>query len=165
MMKITVREIAFYGILSALAVFAGYIETLFAIPSPVAGVKIGIGNIVVLYALCIRGKKCAVIVCIVKVLACALLFGNIMTMLYSASGAFLSLAAMITAVRFTRAGIVGISMLGGVFHNVGQVMCACAFLGAVTMIYLPFLAAVGGVCGALTGAAAAVIVRRTEGHL
>ena len=149
-------EVATYGILASLALIFGYIEALFPLPVPVPGVKLGLGNIVVLYALVALGPRSAVAVMLVKVVASALLFGNASLFVYSAAGAALSLALMAASSHIRGMSLMGISMVGGVGHVLGQLVVVAAVLSpAIALTYLPVLV----VSGLATGAVVAVLCR------
>ena len=105
------------------AVLLGYIESLFPPIVPVAGVKLGLSNIVVVLLLYTEGKK-AVAVTLLKVSLCALLFGNPTSFIYSLSGGVASLLIMMAAKKTNAFSLLGVSSLGGIFHNAAQLLCA-----------------------------------------
>ena len=152
------REISIVAILSAVAVMLGYFESM--IPTPVAGVKLGIGNVSVLVALYALGTGCGLIVCVIKVLLCGLLFGNFSAMLFSICGAALSLAVMIICKRIKCFSVIGVSALGALAHNFGQLGCAYFAVGKGALVYMPVLCASAAVAGALTGVVAHIILKR-----
>lgn len=154
------------ALISSLAVLLGYIEQLFAFPAPVAGIKLGLGNIAVLIALFTVGGGGALAVSGIKVALCALLFGGGASFLYSLGGAALSLAVMWLLKKTSVFGIVGVSAAGGIFHNAGQLICAAWLLGNPGVFYyMPALALTGAVAGALTGVPAGITVKYLSGKL
>lgn len=155
-------EVATYGLLAAVALIFGYVEALFPLPLPVPGIKLGLGNIVVLFALAGFGWRAGLAIALVKVVVSALLFGNPMVLMYSAGGAALSFAAMWVALHWSRLSIVGVSMVGGVFHMVGQLaVVAFTFSPYVALVYLPVLMISGLVTGLLTGYVCRLVIRTT----
>ena len=160
--RMSALEVATYGLLAAVALIFGYVEALFPLPLPVPGIKLGLGNIVVLFTLAGFGWRAGLAIAVVKVVVSALLFGNPMVLMYSAGGAALSFAAMWVALHWSRLSIVGVSMVGGVFHMVGQLaVVACTFSPYVALVYLPVLMISGLVTGLLTGYVCRLVIRTT----
>lgn len=155
---------AAFGVLGALALVLGYLESLFPLPVPVPGIKLGLGNIVVLYALVALGPGPAAYLALVKVSASALLFGTPSTLMFSAAGAALSWAVMALALRLRGLSVLGVSMLGGVAHMLGQLaMVAVVFTADVALFYLPVLVVAGMVSGAAVGVLCRMVMRATRG--
>ena len=160
--RMSALEVATYGLLAAVALIFGYVEALFPLPLPVPGIKLGLGNIVVLFTLAGFGWRAGLAITLVKVVVSALLFGNPMVLMYSAGGAALSFAAMWVALHWSRLSIVGVSMVGGVFHMVGQLaVVAFTFSPYVALVYLPVLMISGLVTGLLTGYVCRLVIRTT----
>ena len=160
--RMSALEVATYGLLAAVALIFGYVEALFPLPLPVPGIKLGLGNIVVLFTLAGFGWRAGLAIALVKVVVSALLFGNPMVLMYSAGGAALSFAAMWAALHWSRLSIVGVSMVGGVFHMVGQLaVVAFTFSPYVALVYLPVLMISGLVTGLLTGYVCRLVIRTT----
>lgn len=108
-------------LLIALAFIFSYIESVLVIPVPVPGIKLGLANVVVVVALYQMGNLSAVFVSVIRVLLTGLTFGNPNMMLYSLAGCSLSLLVMILLKKTGRIGILGVSLAGGVMHNLGQI--------------------------------------------
>ena len=160
--RMSALEVATYGLLAAVALIFGYVEALFPLSLPVPGIKLGLGNIVVLFTLAGFGWRAGLAIALVKVVVSALLFGNPMVLMYSAGGAALSFAAMWVALHWSRLSIVGVSMVGGVFHMVGQLaVVAFTFSPYVALVYLPVLMISGLVTGLLTGYVCRLVIRTT----
>ena len=160
--RMSALEVATYGLLAAVALIFGYVEALFPLPLPVPGIKLGLGNIVVLFTLAGFGWRAGLAIALVKVVVSVLLFGNPMVLMYSAGGAALSFAAMWVALHWSRLSIVGVSMVGGVFHMVGQLaVVAFTFSPYVALVYLPVLMISGLVTGLLTGYVCRLVIRTT----
>lgn len=147
------RRAALYGALAALALVAGYVEMLIPLPVAAPGVKLGLGNVVVLFALERLGTKPAFALMLVKVGLSSLLFGNPQVFVFSISGGLLSWAIMAIAVRSGQFSPMGTSVLGGISHNAGQlIMVALVLTYQVALASAPVLALSGIVCGLVVGA-------------
>lgn len=137
------RKIAYGGIFAALALLMGYVEAMIPLPLP-AGVKLGLSNVVVVLCLYTLGGRAAFGISLVRVLLAALLFKGFLSFWYSCAGALLSFAVMVLAKRSGHFSIRGVSMLGGVSHNVGQMVVAVLFLGRAVVLTLSPLLLVSG---------------------
>lgn len=142
------------GVLAALALVLGYIETFIPLPVPIPGIKLGLANIVVLMALVMLDVKSAALVAFLKVLAAGFLFGNPVMMLYSAGGTLLAFFVMAMLVRIDGLSVVLVAVFGAVFHNFGQLAVASVMLGT-TLVWAsaPLLVIAACATGALSGAA------------
>lgn len=154
------KRLVLLSILTAVAMILSYVESL--LPSVgIPGVKMGLANIAVIFALFRFGWKEAAALSLVRVVLVSLLFGSVGAMLYSLAGAVLSLAVMALLRRIDRFSTVGISVAGGVAHNAGQILMAMLILQTKQLLgYLPVLAVSGIAGGVLTGLAAALLIRR-----
>jgi len=155
---VNTRKITKLAAFISVAVILGYVESLF--PPIAAGVKLGISNTVIIAVLYIHGGKDAYIVSVLKVILCMALFGSITSLIYSLSGAVLSLSAMIIAKKSKSFSIISVSGLGGLCHNLAQFVCAYIIIGKGVLFYLPVLCLSGVLCGVLTGIAAQLIIKR-----
>ncbi len=157
------RRLTVLALLFALAMIFSYVESRLPTLVPIPGVKLGLCNIVVIFALLRLGAPSAIAVSILRVLLSSILFGNAAAFLYSLAGAVLSLCVMILLGKTKLFSPVGISVAGGVFHNIGQLIAAWLVLGtAGVMYYLPVLLIAGVIAGALIGIAAAYLCRRLD---
>lgn len=155
------NKVAGYGILIALAMICSYIERLIPFDFGLPGVKLGIANVVVVIALYIYGNNAGITISIVRVVLSGLLFGTMASIMYSLAGAFLSLGAMIIGKKLNKLSIVGVSMLGGVFHNIGQIVIAIWIIGSVKLaFYAPVLILAGLGTGLLIGIVSTLVVRK-----
>lgn len=154
------KRLVLLAMLTAVAMILSYVESL--LPSVgIPGVKMGLANIAVIFALFRFGWKEAAALSLVRVVLVSLLFGSVGAMLYSLAGAVLSLAVMALLRRIDRFSTVGISVAGGVTHNAGQILMAMLILQTKQLLgYLPVLAVSGIAGGVLTGLAAALLIRR-----
>ena len=117
---------AFGGLLVALAFLFGYVEMLIPINLGVPGIKLGLANLVTIAAIFLLGVPEAAAVTIIRVILTGFTFGNLSMMMYSMAGALTSLAVMAAVKRTDLFGITGVSICGGVSHNLGQLFCAMA---------------------------------------
>lgn len=154
------KRLVLLAMLTAVAMILSYVESL--LPSVgIPGVKMGLANIAVIFALFRFGWKEAAALSLVRVVLVSLLFGSVGAMLYSLAGAVLSLAVMALLRRTDRFSTVGVSVAGGVAHNAGQILMAMLILQTKQLLgYLPVLAVAGIGGGILTGLAAALLIRR-----
>lgn len=161
------KRVALYGSLTALALIFGYIESLVPLTFiPVAGVKIGLANAVILLALLTLQVREALLIAVARILLSGFLFGNPSALLYALFGGLLSFTAMALLSRFTAVGCVGISVVGGIMHNIGQVIAAFFVTGTVQIFgYLSVLIPVGAAAGAFIGTLVRLLVGRVKGLL
>ena len=145
----------------ALAMILSFVESQIPAFVAIPGVKMGLANIAVVFALYKLGWKEAILVSLIRVFLVSLLFGTGASLFYSLAGAVLSLIGMI-GLRATRLfSSVAVSVAGGVLHNVGQIGMACLLLETdVLRYYLPFLALSGILAGVVIGVVAAIMVKR-----
>lgn len=149
------------GLMIALALVLSYVEAQIPTFVAIPGIKVGLANIVVVFASYSFGTKEAFVVSIFRVLLAALMFGSVMSLAYSAAGAFLSLLGMILLKKSGLFGCVAVSVVGGVLHNLGQILMACLVLETnVVIYYLPFLVLSGTIAGVVVGLVAALVLKR-----
>ena len=155
------RRLVFLAMTVAVAMVLSFVESQIPAFVAVPGVKVGLANLAVIFALLVFGTWEAFAVSLVRVLLVSLLFGNAVGWLYSLSGALLSLCVMLLLRRVGRFSVVGISVAGGVAHNVGQILAAMAVLRSEgVLFYLPPLLLSGVIAGAVIGIASALLVER-----
>lgn len=160
-MKNKTKVIALLGVCAAAAMMLSYVESF--IPSFAPGVKIGLPNIVIVYLLYKVGAAKAAGVSMVRVLLTALLFGSVMSLWYSLAGAVFSLLVMTVLKKIKVFSIVGVSVVGGVAHNMAQICVAVLVTGVGAIAYyLPALIIGGIVAGVFIGIAGATVVKRVD---
>lgn len=161
-MRPSTKKIASLGLFTAVALVLAYIEAMLPpIYHAVPGIKIGLPNIIIVFVLYRCGLKEAAIVSLVRMLAVSFMFGNLMMFTYSMAGAILSMLAMVLLKKMNFLSVVGVSVAGGVFHNVGQILAAMFFLGTAELgYYLIVLAVTGTLSGIFVGLCGAIIVKR-----
>lgn len=163
-MKNKVKKTALLGVLTGVALVLSYLEAIIPpIYAAVPGIKVGLPNIVVILILYKFGVKEAASVSFLRVFIVALLFGNAMTLAYSLAGAFLSLAVMALFKRLDKFSAVGVSIIGGVAHNLGQILVAIVLLSSTLIgYYMIILTITGMLAGVAVGIAGALLIKRME---
>ncbi len=155
------KKITVLALTVALAMILSFVESQIPAFVAIPGVKMGLANIAVVFALYKMGWKEAVLVSLIRVFLVSLLFGTGASLFYSAAGAVLSLLGMIGLKATKLFSSVAVSVAGGVLHNVGQIAMACLLLETdVLRYYLPFLALSGILAGIVIGVLAAIMVKR-----
>ena len=152
------RKVAYLGVFTALGLVLGWLESLLPVVPFAPGIKIGLANIVGLLILYRFGWKEAVCVNMLRIGLSSILFGNISIFLYSLAGMGLSLLGMILLKKTDEFSVVGVSVAGGVLHNIGQLVAAAVLMNnGVILYYLPILVIAGVIAGVLTGVAGAFL--------
>lgn len=160
------RKTAFLGLFTALAIIFGYIETLLPVFTGIPGIKLGLANLAVLFVLMQSGFQEAFLVSIIRILVIGFLFGNMFSIFYSFAGAALSLCMMILFKKSRQFSIFGISMAGGIAHNIGQLIVAMILVENLNLIYYaPALLLSGLLTGILIGFLTNEIQKRVGGIL
>ncbi|MBQ6848406.1 MAG: Gx transporter family protein [Clostridia bacterium] len=162
-MKNTTQRLAFLGVFSAFAIILSFVESLLPpIWSAVPGIKMGLPNIIIIFLLYRFSIKEAATVSFIRLLTVVLLFGNAMTFLYSLSGAVLSLTVMWLLKKTNHFSVVGVSISGGVCHNLGQIIAAVFLLGTKEIgFYMPVLTVSGTVAGIFVGFCGIILLKYT----
>lgn len=157
------RKTAYIGLFTACGILFGYIEFLLPLPIGIPGVKIGLSNIVTLSSLFLLGPGAAFIVMLLRIVLSGLMFGNFFGILYSLAGGIAAYITMLVAKRLGIFGVLGISIVGGVFHNIGQLVVAAVVVTSMKLIfYLPALLISGLIAGAAVGIASGIIINRLQ---
>ena len=161
-MKWTTRNIALCAVLTALALGLSTLENLFPVTLviPLPGVKLGLANIVTVFALYELGAVPALVILLARCCLGGVFAGNLSALLFSLLGGLTAMLTMILLKHFRRLSIYGVSIGGAAAHNLGQMAAACITLGSTMVLgYLPFLLAVSLVTGTLTGFVSALLFR------
>lgn len=152
-----------FGMLTALAFILSYVESILPLQFPVPGMKLGLANVVVVTALYCWGEKEALALSIIRIVLVSFTFGNMTALIYSFAGSLLSWTMMTVIKKTQWFDVTGVSIVGGIFHNVGQIIVAMILLETETLIYyLPFLMISGVVTGALIGIAGGEMAKRLK---
>ena len=150
--KSSAQKVALYGVLIALAMVLSYVEMLIPLPVGIPGVKPGLANLVVFLALYTMTAREALLISMVRILLVSIAFGNGSAFLYSMAGGILSFLVMWIFQKKDFLLPAGVSIAGGIAHNVGQLLMAAVILenGAV-FTYFPVLLAAGCITGGIIG--------------
>ena len=161
------KTTALAGVCIALAMVLAYIEVIIPPLFPaIPGIKMGLPNIIIIFLLYRRGPAFAAIVSILRILLVSMLFGNAMMMLYSLAGGILSLLIMILLRRLRSLSMIGVSVAGGVAHNVGQILMAMLLLETAELgYYLVVLTVTGTISGILIGLCGAALIKRVPKNI
>ena len=145
-------RVAHFGVYTALALIFSYVETLIPINFGIPGVKLGLANLIIVVALYKMSLKEAYILSIVRVVLSGFIFANLFSIIYSLAGGLLSLSVMALLKKTNQFSVLGISMAGGVFHNIGQLIMAIIVLESFNIAYyFPVLIISGVITGLLIG--------------
>lgn len=155
-----------YGLFISLAFLFSYIETLFPIYLGAPGIKLGLANLVTIVGLYTVGNMGTALINGVRILLANITFGNLFGMLYGGAGAALSMLLMIVCKKRGWFSIVGISVIGGIGHNIGQLFIAAFVVQTAGVFsYLPVLLAAGTIAGAFIGLLGGMVVERIQGYV
>lgn len=164
-MKMTTKQLTLCGILTAMALALSYLENFFplSLAIPIPGIKLGLANIVTVFALYALGPGQALLILLARCFLGAVFAGNMNALLFSLLGGVTAMLVMIVLSRARRLSVYGVSVGGAAAHNCGQVAAAVVSLGnTAPLYYLPVLLGVSLFTGALTGLIAACLFRALE---
>ena len=161
-MKNKTKKIALLGVITSIALVLSYLESILPpIYAAIPGIKVGLPNIVIIFILYKYGFKEAVTVSALRVFIVALLFGNVMTLAYSLAGAMLSIFMMALMKKLDKFSEVGVSIIGGVAHNLGQILVAVVLLNSTLIgYYMIVLTITGTLAGVFVGLAGSLLIKR-----
>lgn len=149
------------GLFLALALICSYVESLLPFSFGIPGIKLGLTNIVVIVMLYRMGARSALSVSVLRIFLSGLLFGNLFSILYSLAGGLLSFVCMLILKKSRKCKVLSISAVGGVTHNLGQILMAAAVVENRNLLYYyPVMLLSGVVTGVLIGIAAQEILLR-----
>ena len=155
------KFVARYALLVALAMVLSWLESLVPLSVAVPGAKLGLTNLVVIFALYRMSLRDAAVISLVRVVLVSATFGNAYSLAYSMAGAVLSLGVMALLKKTGQFSMVGVSIAGGVCHNIGQILVAIAVLGTARIAwYLPVLLLTGLTAGVCVGVVGGILTRR-----
>jgi len=166
-MKNKSRTVAFLGVCTALAMILAYVELLIQPLFPsVPGIKMGLPNIIIVFLLYRRSALSAFSVSMLRIILVSMLFGNAMAFFYSLAGGILSLLVMILLRRLNLLSPVGVSVAGGVTHNIGQILMAMLLLETSELgYYLVVLTVTGTIAGILVGLCGSILIEKLPNKL
>lgn len=155
------RKTAYFGVLISLSLILSYVESLFPFGFGIPGVKLGLANLATMIALFCLGARQAILLSVLRVVLSGILFGNMFSISYSLAGAVFSLFFMILLKQTKKFSILGVSIAGGVTHNIGQILLAIFLMeNKAFFYYLPVLFIVGTITGMLIGIGSNEVMKR-----
>ena len=157
------HKAAYFGVFTALALIFSYVETLIPINFGIPGAKLGLANLVIVIVLYKTGGKEALLLSVTRIVLSGFLSGNLFAILYSLAGGLFSLAVMGLVKRRKSFSIIGVSMAGGVTHNIGQLIVAMLVVETYQVgYYLPVLMLAGLATGTLIGVISREVLKRLK---
>lgn len=154
-------RVAYFGVFTALALIFSYVETLIPVNFGIPGVKLGLANLIIVVALYKMRLSEAYLLSVVRVLLAGFIFGNYFSIIYSLAGGLLSLTVMALLKKWGGFSLQGISIAGGVFHNIGQLIVAAVVVETFSVTYyFPVLLVAGLLTGLVIGIVAEMMLKR-----
>ena len=154
-------RVAYFGVFTALALIFSYVETLIPVNLGIPGVKLGLANLIIVVALYKMRLSEAYLLSVVRVLLAGFIFGNYFSIIYSLAGGLLSLTVMALLKKWGGFSLQGISIAGGVFHNIGQLIVAAVVVETFSVTYyFPVLLVAGLLTGLAIGIVAEMMLKR-----
>lgn len=164
-MRTKTKRVALLGVLTSLALVLSYLESLLPpISTAAPGIKMGLPNIIIIFILYKFGLKEASIISLLRVfIVSIIMFGNVLTLTYSVAGAVLSLGLMALFKKIDCFSAVGVSIIGGISHNFGQILVAIFLFDTVQIgYYMVILAITGTISGIVIGIIGSTLVKKLE---
>lgn len=157
------KKLVTLAVTISVAMILSFVESRIPAFVAIPGVKVGLANIAVIFALYKMGWREAIVVSVIRVLLVALLFGSVVSLAYSIAGALISLSLMILLRKVGIFTEIAVSVVGGITHNIGQILIAFLLLETkVVFYYLPFLLVSGVIAGIAVGVASALLIKRIK---
>lgn len=154
-------RVAYFGVFTALALIFSYVETLIPVNLGIPGVKLGLANLIIVVALYKMRLSEAYLLSVVRVFMAGFIFGNYFSIIYSLAGGLLSLTVMALLKKWGGFSLQGISIAGGVFHNIGQLIVAAVVVETFSVTYyFPVLLVAGLLTGLVIGIVAEMMLKR-----
>lgn len=154
-------RVAYFGVFTALALIFSYVETLIPVNLGIPGVKLGLANLIIVVALYKMRLSEAYLLSVVRVLLAGFIFGNYFSIIYSLAGGLLSLTVMALLKKWGGFSLQGISIAGGVFHNIGQLIVAAVVVETFSVTYYFLVLLVAGLLtGLVIGIVAEMMLKR-----
>ena len=157
-------KVAYFGVFTALALIFSYVESLIPFHIGIPGVKLGLANLIVVVALYKMGTEEAYALSVARIVLSGFLFANLFSIIYSLAGGMLSLTVMVFLKKKGWFSVYGVSLAGGVTHNVGQLLTAMLIVETFSVsYYLPVLLVAGAITGLVIGILAEAMLKRLAG--
>lgn len=153
----------YFGMFTALALIFSYVESLIPFHIGIPGVKLGLANLVIVVAMYKMEKRQVYLLAITRVVLAGFMFGNLFSIVYSLAGSLLSLTVMYELKKSEKFSVLGISVAGGVFHNIGQLIVAMIVLESLNLVYYAAVLLISGlVTGIIIGIVSGEVIKRME---
>ena len=158
------KKISLMALFTAFAVILSYIETF--IPTVgIPGAKLGLANFAVIMVMYAVGNK-AFFINVIRIIIIGLFFGNMFSICYSIAGALVSFIGMVLLKSTKRISMITVAIIGGVLHNVGQIIIASVILKNVGIFtYVPILMIAGIITGTVIGILSNILYKRTREYI
>ncbi|MGN0482143.1 MAG: Gx transporter family protein [Lachnospiraceae bacterium] len=157
------KEIAFFGVFLAFALILSYIESLIPFYFGIPGAKLGLPNLIIVMMLYCVGAKEALTLSVLRIVLSGFLFGNLFSILYSLAGGLLSFLLMVLVKKTDQFGVIAVSVVGGISHNIGQILVASLIVKTFQVLYYgPMLLIAGILTGFLIGILAQELIVRLK---
>lgn len=154
-------KVAYFGVFTALGLIFSYVESLIPIQLGIPGVKLGLANLVIVIAIYKMGLKESLLLSVTRIVLSGFIFANLFSIIYSLAGGLLSLAVMWNLKKRDGFSVVGISIAGGVSHNIGQLFIAMVVVESFSVsYYIPVLLVAGVITGFVIGLVAGEMLKR-----
>lgn len=161
-----VKKLSYLALLCSISIILSYIESLIPFQFGIPGAKIGLANTITIITLLCFGFQEAFTIMIVRIFIVGITFTSLYMMLYSLSGGILSLVMMFIFYRTQLFSNYIISIIGGIFHNVGQLLIAMIFFNTITFTYyLPYLILLGLISGTVIGLISQIIYLKIGSYI
>lgn len=155
------NKVAYFGVFTSLALIFSYVETLIPVNFGIPGVKLGLANLIIVTGLYKMRLSEVFLLSVVRVVLSGFIFGNYFSILYSLAGGILSLTVMAFLKKAGGFSVIGISIAGGTFHNIGQLVVAMLVVETFSVIYyVPVLLLAGTLTGLVIGVTANELLKR-----
>lgn len=155
------KKAAYLGVFTALAMIFSYLESFIPIPIGIPGIKLGLANLLIVVALYKIGTREAFAISVIRIVLSGFIFSNLFSIIYSLAGGVLSFVVMNFLKKRGTFSIYGVSLAGGVFHNIGQLLIAMIVVETMSIVYYaPALMVAGVVTGLIIGIGANEILKR-----
>lgn len=157
------NKVAYFGLFTALALIFSYVETLIPFNFGIPGIKLGLANLLIVIILYSSGWKEALLLSVVRIVLAGFFFGNLFSILYSLAGGVFSLAVMALLKKSGKFSVAGVSIAGGVSHNIGQLAVAVIVVETYQVgYYLPVLLVAGAAAGLVIGVISGEVLKRVQ---
>jgi len=156
-------KIAKLGVIVALSMILGYVESMLPLPIPIPGIKLGLANLVTIVSFYLIGLRESWLIAMVRICLLSILFGSFYSWIFSMAGGICSLLFMSLALKCKIFSMTAVSCVGGVAHNVGQIVAAAILMNAgLILMYIPLLIIGGVVSGIIIGLIGSLIIGRIK---